>query len=307
MEKPHTTILDREQSLKHASEHFSDEIALLRDFTNYGSNLVIRAYNSSGKGLSDAISCGVLLKQVVAMIDAATILLEAGTAHAAFLPARAAFEASVYLDWVLFSDSERKSKCYYVANLRDERLWALRSMKGTLEAKAFDSISKRLGLDIHTKRPNLAQQAKAQLDEVNRILAQPELQPIDLKFDQVRGKRKTDPEWYELNGAKSIRQISEKIDRLAEYEFFYSRGSQIAHSGTYKDHIRLRNRQLHFKNLRHLEGIGQLLNFLIAAGLSTYDHVLRYYRPEELTAFRTKYINDWRKPFLSIKGVRYNV
>lgn len=116
-ESPHPAILNREEAQGHAREHFSPQLALLRDLANYGSNLVIRAFNSSPKKMEDAVICGVLLKQIVAMLDAVEVLLSAGVAQAAFLPARAAFEASLYLDWILLGDSERKAQCYIVFQL----------------------------------------------------------------------------------------------------------------------------------------------------------------------------------------------
>ncbi len=74
------------------------------------------------------------------MIDAIQILVEKGMTTAAFLPARAAFEASIYIDWILLSDSERKARSYIVANYRDERLWASRVIKAMPEEKTFDVV-----------------------------------------------------------------------------------------------------------------------------------------------------------------------
>ena len=131
----------------------------------------MRAYGSSKKDTADVLVCGVLLKQVVSMLDAIEVLLTAGIVHAGFLPARAAFEASVYLDWIIFSDSDRKARCYVVANFRDEKLWALRAIHGTPERAAFDSVAAGTGLDLHANRSTLAAEAAAHLAEVNRILA----------------------------------------------------------------------------------------------------------------------------------------
>ena len=140
------------------------------------------------------------------------------------------------MDWILIGDSERKATRYIVGNYRDERVWTSKAISGTVEEAAFTSIAKSVGVDIHANRPTLAAEAAKKLAEVNRILSQPGLQPTDLEFSQARGKRKTDPEWYELDGLKSIRQVADSVGRLAEYEFFYSKGSEVAHTGSYKDH-----------------------------------------------------------------------
>jgi hypothetical protein len=305
-ENPLASILDREIAKKHAVEHFPDQIDLLRDLSNYGSNLILRAYNSSSKNLTAVVVCGVLLKQIVSMFDAIEALVSEGIVHAAFLQARAAFEASVYLDWILFSDSDRKAESYIVSNYREERLWASRGIQGTPEEAAFGQLAKTLGLDIHLKHPTLAREAKKHLAEVNRILAQPAFQQIDAEFEKKKGRKKIDPEWYEVVGARSIREVAKSVGRLAEYELFYSKGSKITHSALYKDHIRFVKTDIHLKRIRHLEGIDTLIQSVVHSAIHSFGSVLAYYRPGELNAFRKKYIEDWRVPFLGVKSVKYN-
>lgn len=305
-ETPHPAILNREEQRAIAKQHLAKQIALLQDLANYGSNLVIRAFDSSPKKMTEVVVCGVLLKQVVSMIDAAEVLLSEGCGHAAFLPARTAFEASVYIDWIFESDSERRATRYIVGNYRDERLWTSRVIPGTLEQAAFLEIAQTLGVDVHAKRPRLAQEAAAKLAEINRILTQPELAVIDQEFSAARGRRKHDPEWYQLDGLTSIRQVAKKVGRLPEYEFFYSKGSQVAHTGTYKDHIVLMNEQLRFKPIRHLADVNMLLNFLVTIGFGTYRKVLAKYRPGESTALAKKYLEDWRDPFMNAVSIEYN-
>lgn len=305
-EQPHSAILNREEPRAVAEQHFAKQAELLRDIANYGSNLVVRAFNSSPKKMADVIVCGVLLKQVVAMADAVEVLLVSGCGHAAFLPARTAFEASIYLDWILAGDSERRATRYLVGNYRDERLWAARAIPGTTEEAAFTRIAKTLGLNIHANRPTLSSDATAHLAEVNRILAQPELQAIDQEFTAVKKRRKRDPEWYELDGLTSIRQVAEKVGRLPEYEFFYSMGSQVTHTGSYKDHILFADGQVRFKPIRHLADINMLLNFIVSICIGTYMKVLKQYRPGELAAFGKKYLEDWRNPFQNVVSVKYD-
>jgi Family of unknown function (DUF5677) len=305
-EAPNLAILNREEASVLAAKHFGQQISLLHDLANYGSNLVLRAYASSKKDTADVLVCGVLLKQIVSMLDSIEVLLAAGIVHAGFLPARAAFEASIYLDWILFSDSDRKARCYVVANYRDERLWALRVIDGTPEKAAFDVAAADMGLDLHASLPTLAADATKHLAEVNRILAQEELQKIDQEFDQKRGKRKRDLDWYELVGAKSIRQVADAVDRLPEYDYFYSKGSQITHSAAYKNHIRFANNKVHLKAVRNLDDVDTLVKFVVAIGIRSFQRVLKHYRPGELPAFSKTYIADWRTPYMTVKSVKYD-
>lgn len=298
-ESAHAAILDRETPAAQVKEQLTPQLDLLADLAAYGSNLVVRAYNSSPQQMAELIVCGVLLKQVVAMIDATHVLLSAGCGHAAHLPMRTAWEASLYLDWILSGNSERRATCYFVGNYRDERRWADRVTPGTLEEAAFSPIAKAIGLDFQTERPTLAADATSRRAEVDRILAQPELQAIDAEFQQLRGnKRKRDPEWYELDGMKSIRDIAKSLDRLAEYEAFYSKGSQVTHTGTYKDHLHFAEGNVHFKPIRHLADANQLLTVIVVIAMKTYERVLTCYRPGEVPALMKKYRDDWRQPHL---------
>lgn len=305
-EQPHSAILNREEPRAVAEEYFSKQTELLRDIANYGSNLIIRAYNSSPKKMADIVVCCVLLKQIVSMADAVEVLLTSGCGHAAFLPARAAFEATVYLDWILAGDSERRATRYIVGNYRDERRWSARAVPGTTEEVAFTKILETIGIDIHANRPTLVSDATEHLAEINRILAQPEFQTIDHEFTVTKKKRKHDPEWYELDGLTSIKQIAEKVGRLPEYDFFYSKGSKVAHTGSYKDHIRFANNQLRFIPIRHLADANVLLNFIVSFCLGTYMKILSRSCPDELKAFREKYREDWHDPFRLTVSVKYN-
>jgi len=297
-------LLNREEAKKNVDDHFKEQTKLLCDLTEYGSNLILRALDSSKKELHDIVICGVLLKQVVSMLAAVQSLVGTGLIHSAFLPARAAFEASIFSDWIMFSDSKRKALCYIVSNLRNERLWALRSIKGTPEEVIFDPIPKSIGLDIHNE-PNLGIDAKKALLEINKILGLPDYQEINNEFDQRKGRRKIELQWYELVGAKSIRQIAQAVGRIDEYETFYSKGSKISHSASFRDHIIFGKGRIHLKPIYHIEGIDILFGFVFGIAILSFHNTLRFYRPSELPKFLKNYVEEWRKPYLNVKSVEY--
>ena len=147
-EKEYEGILAREDAVKNVNEIYSHQIALLKDITNYGTNLISRVFTTGERGLSETIVVGVLLKQVVAMLDGAEILINQGAIFSAHLEVRAAYEASIYIDWILDSEKEKKTKYYYVSNLRNERIWALRLIEGTEERERFSSGREELDFDI---------------------------------------------------------------------------------------------------------------------------------------------------------------
>jgi hypothetical protein len=155
------------QSLAYASEQLKPWTNLLQNLANYGSHLIPRAYSSSGKTLGDAVLIDVLLRQLVAMIDAIEILLCRSAVHAATLQLRAMFEASVYIDWMLAGDRENKAAYYYVHNLLRLRRWAMRVQSGTAESSGFEDIMNKAGLPVDE---TLGNEGKNQAQEIDRVL-----------------------------------------------------------------------------------------------------------------------------------------
>lgn len=307
-ERPLLSILDRDEAVRQAASAFKSQLEMLVDLTNYGSNLIIRSFNSSPGQLDAIIVCGVLLKQVVSMVDAVETLVRNGQTHAAFLPARAAFEASLYLQWILISDTDRKATAYMVSNYRNDRLWASRAIKGSSEAEAFDEVTRGLNMDMHENNPHLDELAQAQLNEVNRILAQGHFASLDAEFEALKqsDRRKNEPSWYKPFGIKTLRQLAKQLGRLPDYSVFYGKGSQVTHSATYKDHLYFTKGQVHFTAIRNFKGLHELLLSIMGTAIASYKAVLAYYRPAELPAFGRKYLEDWQKHLLAVAGSKGN-
>ena len=298
-------ILDRKESIKNFHSHYTDQKALLQSLTDYGTNLILRAFNSSPKSLEDIIICFVLLKQIVAMLDSTEILLSNGTSYTAHLPARAAFEASLYLEWMLLSDTEIKAKYYYVSNIRHERKWAKSAIAGTKEnTRTLETIAQlnEEAFDIS----DLEKTAEKHLSNVDRILSQDAFSIIDKEFDSLKKANKSkEPQWYALAGASSIRGIAKTLQRLPEYDFFYSKCSTITHSGSYKDHIIFKKDHIIAKQIRNLEKISELINFSASAAIHSYRIVLARYRPSELPSLSLTYRDQWQGPLMKIKPAIY--
>lgn len=299
-ESPHPTLLNRDIPPVLAQQHYGKQLELIRDLVNYGSNLIARAFNSSPAKMADIIACGVLLKQIVTMLDGVDVLISAGCGLPSHLPARAAFEASLYLEWILESDNERRATRYLVGNYREERKWVSRGIKGSREAEEMQWV----GIDLHRNRPDLHVTAKEQLAEIDRILGQPELAPINAEFDVAEAgqKRKKLVEWYHLDGIRSVRQMAEKLGRLREYQFMYSKGSDVTHAARYKDHIGFKNGRVEFNEIRHLHEADVSIKFALIVAMGAYSKCIDHFRPEEKPAFQKKYAEDWREIYLRTMG-----
>jgi hypothetical protein len=305
-EKEFKLILDREKHETDVRQHFSQHVDLLTNLANYGSNLIPRAYDSSSKKLEDIVVIVILLKQVVSMIDAVGVLISKGVVSPAMLQARAAFEASLYIDWILKGDPEKKAKYYYVSNLRNQRLWVLRFKTGTQEketfSQSFRDVEKYIKIDDLDR---VSKQAEEELTKIDSLLSKPEWTEINKEFEVRKKKTGFEPYWYRLFGVSSIRQLARDVGRLGEYDLFYSRGSEIMHVSSYKDHLQFGRGIISFEPIRQLKDVHVVLRFITLVAVSSFTSILRHYRHGELKSFARKYLQDWRGAFLNIPSVSY--
>lgn len=307
-EKEFKLIIDRERHERDAKQYLSKHIELLIDLVNYGSYLIPRVFDASNKKLADIVVIGILLKQVISMMDAVEVLISKGAVSAAILHTRTAFEASLYIDWILKGESDKKAKYYYVSNLRNQRLWALRFKRGTKEEQIFSEAFQHLEKYIETiDIKDIEIKAGEELAKINALLAQNRWNEIDKEFEEKKKGRGVEVYWYKMFGIGSIRQLAKEVGRLAEYDLFYTRSSEIMHSASYRDHIQFGKGTVTFEPIRQLKDINLVLRFITLTAIVCYISILKHYRYGELSHFRRKYKQDWRDEFLNIPNISYNL
>jgi hypothetical protein len=301
-ESQHSSLHDREQAAGLVAQHYAPQLELLIQLVNYASNLIPRAYNSSEKKMRDVIACYAFLKQFASMLDAVEVLLRAGAVNASFVPARVAFEASLYLEWLLVSDGEKKANYYYVGDIRRQRVWGLRAQKATKENTDFLKEMRRLGEDILANRPTLEAEGAKHVTEAERILALPELADVNAAFDAYKKQhRNREPEWYKVLGKRSLKDIARELQMIPEYLMFYGHGSRVAHSASFRDHLRFKAKGVTASPLRNAEGVHNAFNYTFSTALVVFQRVLAFYRPAELRQFSATYLREWRTPFVNIR------
>jgi hypothetical protein len=304
-EKPFKPLLHRELHSHDAKEHYHAQIELLKDVVNYGTNMVPACFNSSTRNLGDIVVITVLLKQVVMMLDAFQILITEACTEAALLQCRALFEASIYLEWMLSSDAEKKALYYYVANVRREQMWVKRGIPGNVEQNKFFENLGEFGNTLEKTKDKLAVEAPSRLVDIEKFLANEPYYSVNAEFDAAKGSRPYDPAWYVPLGKRSVRSLATAVDRLHEYEIFYSQTSETMHASKHTSHIKMSKGHITFEPIRHLEGLSTNLSFSLSVVFHTYKRVLECYRPGQLPEFNKRYAECWREAFMNIPNVKY--
>ncbi len=307
METEFKKLLNRQKHIEDSQKVYSKHHEVLKDMVNYGSWLIPRAYDSSKKGWEEIITIGVLLKQVVMMIDAVEVLASNAITVPGFLQSRAAFEASLYMEWILKDDSENRAKYYYASNLRKNRIWALRMIEGTEQQKQFYDDTKELTPYLNFSEKWMKDEAQKQLKDINRILSQDSFKNINENLEDLYRSGKREPNWYApLAKRNSIKWIASNVNRMPEYLFFYELGSEVVHSSSYYHHIEVsKNKIIKFKPIRNLSTMVNLLRNNMGTAIHTYKLIIRHYRPGEMINFTRKYISNWRNYYLNIPSIEY--
>ena len=304
-DKPYEPLLDRENHAKDAKQYFERQLSVLRDVVNYGTNLIPSCFVSSGRELGDVIAITVLFKQVVMMLDAFEVLIGEACTEASTLQSRALFEASIYLEWMIRADKEKKALYYYVANVRKELQWVRRGIVDDPEQKAFFANLGAFAEAMEPTRQKLTDIAPRRLQEIDAFLAKEPFAGIDADFERARGNRAYDVPWYVPLGEVSVRSIAKSLGRLHEYEVFYSQSSESMHASRLAPHVKFGTGKVKLESMRHLEGLDTALRFTLSMTFYTYRRILETYRPGQLAEFNGRYVQDWREAFMRMPEIKY--
>jgi hypothetical protein len=296
---PHKGLLDDETATAFASQQLKLWTNLLRDLANYGSNLIPRAFSSSGKMLGDAVLIGILLRQLVAMIDAIEILLCRSAVHAATLQLRAMFEAAVYIEWMLAGDRENKAAHYYVHNLLRLRVWAMRVQSGTPESLNFKSVMNGLPVD-----DTLGDEGKSHVQEIDRVLSQARFVAVRDGFRDWKKRNGRRPTWYSPLGVTDLRNMAIKVNKEPLYVIVYGSASEVMHASNYGQHIRIQSERITFYSIRHPKEFSTTVRLTATIAIDTFRKILHEYREGERPRFDQKYVEKWRQAFMNMPQLK---
>lgn len=297
---PEVRILDRETYVNIITKHYAPAVSLLEEVANYGTILTTKAFDRSEKKLADAVIVAVMLKHAISMLDAISILASKSAVTASYLPLRALFENSIYLQWVLQGNTDFRAAAFYYWDVRRQLSWARAAKAGTIEEKKFrEDVS-----DASWFNADLFQNHQKEIDQTIGILeaklTAPELRGVHARYEHLRKCEKRIKDWYALDGVGNLREMSKKVGLQALYKVFYSHFSESTHGGAIGRHMGFRGRELLFEPIRSPVDWDQVVRNALTFSFQTYRSIIKKYCPEEETAYNGTYIQDWRVRFLNI-------
>lgn len=306
-DEAHSGMLDRTLFRTQISDSFAPQINLLEQLVNYGTNLIIRCFNSSKRGIPDTVALVSFLKHAVTSLDAIHILSKEGATLACFPHIRSIFEIELYLKWIFATDYEVRATAYFVWNLRQERFWLRCYLHGTPEHAAHTNHMKDAP-GGPPQVPHEQQEIQTAIDKINGKLNCPETAHVNSLFDQQASNSGKDVEWYRPSGPTSIRDMAKRLGDEALYKVFYSQYSQATHglSIGHQLHFDAKTGAIVFDHIRTLKSLDLVFQMTATHAIRVFNLCLKYFRPGELEAFSRKYNAEWKNPHRSIPIVSKN-
>lgn len=306
-DEPHNAILDRLLFRTQIGESFAAQISLLEQIVNYGTNLILRCFNSSEKKIPETVTLISFLKHGVTNLDAIHLLSREGAALSCFPHIRSLFEIDLYLRWIFQEDYELRGTAYFVWNIRKKRYWLRCYLEGTNEYAAnVEHMSESPGESYSI--PYTQEELRKAIDHENERLAKPEVAEVNEMFDRCMNNSGKDQEWYKPFRVNSIRDMAIRLGDEWLYKIFYTRYSRAVHglSMERQFHFNASKRKLVFDHIRTFQSIDEIFRMTFNYAVKIYRLVLERYRPGELDAFKNKYESEWRDSFWSIPKVTKN-
>lgn len=303
-DEPHGGILDRSLFQETIRQSFSEQLDLLEQLVNYGTNLIPRSFDSSKKQIPETIALLSFLKHGVTSIDAIHILAAKGATLSCFPHIRSLFEIELYLKWLFEEDYERRATAYFVWNLRKERYWSLCYLQGSPEQAAHEQHM-RGSLGEHVTMHASQEEITKAIDHETRRLNMPELSEVNAMFEKSVKSSGRDVEWYRPFGVTSIRDMAIKLGMEGMYKVFYASYSQATHglSLGHQVHFDAPKGEIIFDHIRSLQSLDEVFRMTFSYTIGIYPLVLERYRRGELDAFKVKYSTEWRRTIHSIPKV----
>ncbi|MBL9143810.1 MAG: hypothetical protein JNM99_09015 [Verrucomicrobiaceae bacterium] len=309
---PYTHVLDRDGVPAEASQ-LKQQLNLIEQVINYGTQLMPRAWDSSQKGISDSIIIFHLFRKVITHLDSIHILLSQGAVAGAMSELRAMLEASVLVDWLLKEDTEQRAHFMFVAAFRRKKAVADSFIPGSATHQQLVDDLGSAGLAEHVAG---AQVKSAAIDKMGQ---HPVFGAIYQLFDQAATAKGKEPVWTDVyeahrriaagNPPKSmkslpkvqIRDIFDQVGRLRDYRRIYGHLSEEGHGSALMSSLEIDGgTRFQVPNIRDWTKFPQVFRFSVAFALRTYRSILDRYRPGEARDnFPRKYKAEWQQVFMT--------
>jgi len=308
MDKEYLKIIDRANAIKQIEEHFSDEVKLIEDVTNYGCYLMSEILNQENKGIDYLVVISILLKHNLTMLDSIGTQVANANVLSAFLQARSILEVSLNIEWMLKEDTLKRAQYYYIAYYRKEKARILNFVKEKYEQTELAIKIEAARLKTRGIPKDFDKATLRALEAIDSVLGKSEYFEIINDFEQIENRRSGNKilDWYVPTGIQNLREMADKLDAAEKHYIFYKQYSKLMHGASIDEHVIFGDSKVYLKPLRELMGIDILITTALSDIFRCLGLIVEKYLPTKKKEFAEKYIEDWQHVYKNIKQVNYN-
>jgi hypothetical protein len=274
-------LLDRGYAKVIAQDITSKANPLLIEVTNYASWAFQRCQTGSCGHENVDVAPFVLYRHIIEMIDGVQVLVGEACSVATLPLLRAAFEASLALDYILAEDNR----------------YTTRSLSW-LHAYIHRQIETYTGLDPNTKRgaefkeawegadlggydPPM-EKAREHVEDLKKVLERQEFTEVRAEFERLCKDRRK-PEWYRLfDGPSNLRELAQHLGKGPTYDVLYRRWSTVVHAGDLSAYMTLDESGTPvFKGIRYPELLPNSVTLAVHFMVHSTRIMITKFRPGE--------------------------
>lgn len=243
---------------------------------------------------------------VVEMADGVEILLGSSSVHPAKLLLRSMLEGTMSIQYILKSDSKRRSFAWLVARAH-RRLSAYEAMSPNTQAgKQLRGLLTKDELQLNLEAISDSELTAA-IDNLRGLLKQDNYREGEAEYRRIKKKLKRNPEWFSLyDGPTSIRDLAGHLRQLSSYQFLYRTWSELTHAG---DAGRWLTKTAAggpaFFAIRSPQDLLQVANYAVTFLLTCIQAISARFTPQE--NFGPWYIDEVSIRYLRLTGIKLNV
>ena len=247
----------------------------------------------------------LLFRHVIEMSDGLEVLFQHSCVVSAVPILRSAFEAWLNLEYILKTDSERRSLAWLCCYAHQQLEYLERLDPSTPAGQEFEAVRQQEHAGDAKRHANLPKV----IANLYELLAMPYMAEIEKRYQeriaqnnasrqpgkQPANKRLRHPHWYSLfDDLKSLRSLAARLGLESEYYLLYSKWSRLSHGNDLEAFIGSSSSgSRSFKAMRYaseLNILGALAaKFLLSALVTTTNH----FRRNEL--MRDKWIEEMQE------------
>lgn len=278
---------------------------LIDEIVSYGVE-VFQWCNQAGSKLpKDApLPLLLLLRHVLEMLDAISILTRTRCAEPIKLNLRSLLEALLYIEYILEDKGqwERRALSYILATKRTHHQQLQKFDPNTAQGKQFLEAVEKDKMASGYKLPELPKG----FSEPSSLFSSEYYKDVEAEWQRMKEERKKQGRtahisWYSLfGGPKSLKELADKVRLTLLYETLYRFDSDYAHGGAILSYFRSKGDQPAFVSLRHPRNLQNFVATSITLALRVYRIMLGFFDAEKLRMLEQWYIARIRNRHLDI-------